>query len=112
MEAKRDKLGQWAKGNQSAWKGGRITDKDGYILVYSPDHPHKNGIGYVREHRLIVEQSIGRYLLPSEHVHHKDEDKTNNDISNLEVSTNSEHTKKHNVSKARNKVGQYTHENN
>jgi hypothetical protein len=37
------------------------------------------------EHRLVMEQHLGRKLLPKENVHHKDGDRLNNDISNLEL---------------------------
>lgn len=82
-----------------AWKGGRKIRADGYILVYAPDHPYaiSDGKGkgkgrYVLEHRLVMEQHLGRYLLPNEVVHHKDENPSNNDISNLELfSSQSEH---------------------
>ena len=88
-------------GNQNpAWRGGRKIRKDGYILVYVPDHPHaiSDGAGkrtYILEHRLVMEQYIGRYLLPDEVVHHKDSNPSNNDISNLELfSSQSEHISK------------------
>lgn len=42
-----------------------------------------------------MEQYIGRKLLPNEVVHHIDKDKTNNDISNLLLLTQSEHSKLH-----------------
>ena len=29
--------------------GGRVTDRDGYILCKANDHPHANSGGYVRE---------------------------------------------------------------
>ena len=51
------------------WKGGK-TKKDGYVFIYSPDHPFKDHHGYVREHRLVVESQIGRFLEPKENVHH------------------------------------------
>jgi hypothetical protein len=66
-----------------AWKGGRILDKDGYVLVRQPDHPHANSGGYVREHRLVMEAAIGRYLDPSEVVHHVDDQRQNNQLENL-----------------------------
>ena len=47
------------------------------------------------EHRLVVENYIGRYLLPEEIVHHKDLNKTNNNLSNLQIVSSSEHTKIH-----------------
>ena len=45
--------------------------------------------------RIIVERSIGRSLLPTEDVHHIDENPKNNDISNLEVVDHVEHCTKH-----------------
>ena len=41
-----------------------------------------NGI-WIKEHRYIVEQFIGRTLTKDEVVHHINEDKTDNRISNL-----------------------------
>jgi len=52
------------------WKGGRIVNGDGYILIYNPTHPSCTKRGYVYEHRLVVEQQIGRFLLSTEEVHH------------------------------------------
>lgn len=78
--------------NNPAWKGGRTTDKDGYTLVLRPDHPAANNHGYVREHRLVMEAVLGRFLLPEEVVHHKDDNHANNDPDNLEVfGSNAEH---------------------
>lgn len=74
-----------------AWKGGRRLDKDGYVLVLCPGHPYANNNGYVREHRLVMERKLGRYLLPGEVVHHKGE-KTDNDPDQLELySSNGKH---------------------
>lgn len=74
------------------WKGGRTSDKEGYALIWMPDHPHANHQGRVREHRLIVEAKIGRYLKPTEVVHHVDDDPTNNSEDNLVLyETNGQH---------------------
>lgn len=67
------------------WKGGRTVDKSGYVLVKCHDHPHANSLGYVREHRLVMDRILGRTLDPSEVVHHKDGNTQNNDPANLEL---------------------------
>jgi hypothetical protein len=72
--------------------GRRITDKDGYVLVRKPEHPFANSTGYVREHRLVMERSIGRHLTPDEVVHHIDGNKANNSSENLQLfASNSDH---------------------
>ncbi len=53
----------------------------GYIRVPDPGRP----TGQILEHRLVMEQAIGRRLLRCEVVHHKDGNRSNNDLSNLEL---------------------------
>lgn len=65
------------------WNGGRTVDRHGYVLVKVPGHPRANRAGYVREHRLVMEATLGRYLEPGEVVHHKDDDPGNNAPENL-----------------------------
>ena len=75
------------------WKGGKTTEH-GYILIWKPDHPYCNKSGYVKEHRLVIEAHIGRYLLPKEKVHHKNGNKKDNRLENLELfQSNSDHIK-------------------
>lgn len=42
-----------------------------------------------------MEKIIGRRLFANEVVHHKDENKLNNDINNLQLMTRSEHAAHH-----------------
>lgn len=77
--------GPKAGAEHTGWRGGVTVDKSGYVLRHSPDHPHANRSGYVREHRLVMEQKLGRYLLPGEVVHHIDDDRGNNHPGNLEL---------------------------
>ena len=50
----------------------------------------------VKRHRWLMEQKIGRKLLPNEDVHHKDENKLNNDLNNLEIIDHGKHSSYHN----------------
>ena len=76
------------------WKGGRIV-KDGYTLVkLPPDHPFRcmaNKKGYCLEHRLVMAEHLGRPLTKDEIVHHKDGDKQDNRIENLQLLTRTKH---------------------
>jgi len=75
------------------WKGGRTINKDGYVEVYSPEHPNRRKhTRYVLEHRLVMEEHLGRYLTSQEVVHHRNGVKDDNRIENLELfATNGEH---------------------
>lgn len=67
----------------------------GYYYVYQPKHPMANAAGKVYVHRYIAEQHYGIKLTSELHVHHKDENKLNNNPDNLEILTASEHRKHH-----------------
>jgi hypothetical protein len=85
----RQKAGARSGEKNPMWNGGRTIDEDGYVLVKaSAGHPFVDRHGYVRLHRLAMEQKLGRYLLPEEVVHHLDGDPQNNDIENLELFDN------------------------
>lgn len=78
------------------WKGGKSHDVHGYVLVKVSEHPHAKANGYVMEHRRVMEEHLGRYLEPTEVVHHIDFDKTNNCIENLQLfESASAHNKHH-----------------
>ena len=109
------------KGTSNAnWKGGRTSHSEGYIYALAAWHPFASKSGYVLEHRLVMERWLlqndpaspfltyvdGHLVLSPDYlVHHKDEDKHNNDISNLEIVTRGEHMKQHN--RERNSKGQF-----
>lgn len=87
------RLERGPKHNQ--WKGGRTISPNGYVWVHCTEHPKANH-GYVAEHRLVMEKSLGRYLEPKEVVHHIDGNPSNNDLVNLMLfSNNTEHLAYH-----------------
>jgi len=88
--------GKWTGAESPLWKGGRFLDKDGYLKVYRPSHPAADVRGYVLEHRLAMEEMLGRRLLPEEVVHHEDGNRTNNARENLNLfPTQKEHRNYH-----------------
>ena len=89
------------------WRGGKTQHSMGYIMIRDIEHPNCNPNGYVLEHRLVMEQHLGRYLRLEEVIHHIDKDITNNNISNLLLTNWSEHSKIENKYRKRNALGQY-----
>ena len=81
------------------WKGGRMISTHGYVLVRAQGHPKAYSHGhYMQEHILVMEKHIGRYLDNNEVVHHKDGNRQNNNIENLELMTRSQHMVYHRAS--------------
>jgi len=64
---------------------GYFYNDAGYKLIHKPEHPNADKDGCVREHRLIVEKEIGRYLHRYEIVHHVNEIRDDNRPENLWV---------------------------
>ncbi len=106
---------KWARhGSQhSQWKGGKSRDKNGYIKLninlIEPEYWCMcDKSGWVLEHRYVVAKSLGRPLTREELVHHLDDDKINNSLCNLELTTRGQHMLHHKawevMSKGRDKL--------
>lgn len=74
------------------WKGGRWISNDGYKII---ENSQENNGERIMEHRKVVEEHIGRKLLDTEIVHHKNENKLDNRIENLEIMSRAEHINHH-----------------
>ena len=74
----------------------RVYDNDGYMYTSRP-----HGQGSIGVHRIVMELALGRRLERGEHVHHRDGNRANNILENLEVipvhTHNSLHTRERNL---------------
>ncbi len=66
-----------------------------YVRIRKPEHPRANKQGQVKRSVLVMEEAIGRYLLPNERVHHKHGLRDDNRIENLVLITPSQHMSLH-----------------
>lgn len=77
------------------WLGGIAKASEGYLKEMVKDHPKADCNGYVKQHRLIMEKHLGRYLTTKDVVHHINGIRDDNRIENLFLTTRSDHNKMH-----------------
>lgn len=104
----------------ASWKSDVKNTNFGYIMIRNMEHPFCDKQGWVFEHRLVAEKFLltdensielngVRYLKPEYEVHHKNFDRKDNRVENLEILTHREHKTIHNRlnPNGRNKKGQF-----
>jgi len=74
--------------SRAAHANDRYQRDDGYITINLPSHPRANKSGWVYEHIVVEERKLGRALKPKEVVHHRNENPSDNQPSNLRVFRN------------------------
>jgi hypothetical protein len=57
----------------------------GYVQKYDPTNPNAGSSGHVYQHRQVIADIIGRKLLPTENIHHKNGNRADNEPHNLEL---------------------------
>lgn len=91
--------GKMRRGQKTGPQKGKVykkrVDQDGYIRVNAVLHPFRDGRLMILEHVMVMEKFLKRRILPIECVHHRDGDRQNNKIENLELITRSRHSSLH-----------------
>lgn len=73
---------------RSAWfnkRNEKIFDSKGYVLVYVAGHKNATRSGRVQEHRYVMSQFLGRPIRKNENIHHKNGNRSDNRLENLEL---------------------------
>jgi len=104
---RRTKMGK----NHPRWKGGERYCQNGYIYkrVYEDDiyYPMADKDGRMKRARYVMANYLGRCLDRKEHVHHKNKNRTDDRISNLELVDYREHLRQHYAERKIDKNGRF-----
>ena len=82
-ETKRKKSIAFAGNKNPLWKNGVSGNGTGYIRILKPEHLYASKRGHVFQHRLVMEEFLGRFLTKEEEVHHINGIRDDNCIENL-----------------------------
>lgn len=69
----------------SYFKGDGHLQRNGYRLLYRPEHPNATVRGYVMEHVVVMSEALERPLEKDETVHHRNGVRYDNRLANLEL---------------------------
>lgn len=108
--------GNHAKGEKSGrWNPGPLITSHGYVAVRVPiGHPHAWGPPSLASHRyaykhiVVMMKAVGRPLGSNEVVHHRNGDRQDNRLRNLELQTVNSHARDHSLAPgARDQLGRF-----
>jgi|HubBroStandDraft_2_1064218.scaffolds.fasta_scaffold150476_1 hypothetical protein len=79
--------GNYKKGPKTDPNTKHLSKKNGYWIIYRPGHPNarNEAKGRIFEHVFVMSEHLGRSLRKGEIVHHKNGNKLDNRIENLEL---------------------------
>lgn len=98
--ARGDKCGRWNRG--------KMLSPEGYVKMrVGRAHPLADPNGYAYEHRLVI-AAAGIQIPDGYVIHHKNGDKTDNRLENLEVVARGVHNAHHNINRERDGKGRFT----
>jgi hypothetical protein len=66
-------------------RGSGYLNPKGYRVLSMPDHPNAGSNGKIFEHVVVMSEAIGRPLTRAENVHHRNGDRSDNRLENLEL---------------------------
>lgn len=84
----------------SMWEIEKIVSSGDYNRAVVRNHPNRNAHDYVLHHRVAMENHIRRLLSSCEVIHHKNGDKKDNRVENLEILDRASHAKLHGADKS------------
>lgn len=89
--------GKKSKGSDHyRWNAGDIISKHGYVRVrVGTGHPLADRNGYAYEHHVVWREAGNPHPKKNQVIHHRNGDKTDNRLDNLEIMTRLEHAKEH-----------------
>lgn len=90
------------------WSAGRMLSSEGYVKVrVGPEHPLSDPNGYTYEHLLVWCAAGNPRPSEGETLHHRNENKTDNRLANLQLLTRGEHNAIHIAERGRRDNGQF-----
>lgn len=90
------------------WNDERVISSHGYVKIrVGRDHPRADPNGYAYEHLLVWLTAGRRPPGPHELIHHQNENKTDNRLSNLQLITRSGHAEHHSAERERGEDGRF-----
>jgi len=98
----RAKISKGTRGEANPnWRGGQWVSNEGRVFIRIPDnerhlHPTRRKDGYIQRHQYVWNTAHPEDpVREGDVIHHRNEDRTDDRLENLEKTTQSEHAREH-----------------